>query len=109
MTTLLTVGHGTLTAEALAELLRGAGVELLVDVRRYPWVLDDARDADATRTPTAVMCSESFWWRCHRRLVADVVALTSDVAVQHLAHDGRRTPHPVAEGARRRADGRVTW
>jgi uncharacterized protein (DUF488 family) len=28
----------------------------------------------------AVMCSESVWWRCHRRVVADVAV---------LAHDGR--------------------
>jgi uncharacterized protein (DUF488 family) len=31
-----TVGHGTLSAEALAELLVGAGVEMVVDVRRFP-------------------------------------------------------------------------
>lgn len=33
---LLTVGHGTLDHAALATLLSGAGVELLVDVRRFP-------------------------------------------------------------------------
>ena len=33
---LLTVGHGTLEREELAELLRGAGIERLVDVRRFP-------------------------------------------------------------------------
>jgi uncharacterized protein (DUF488 family) len=49
---------------------------------------------------SAIMCSESVWWRCHRRIVADVVALTTDVAVQHLMHDGRRTDHPPSTGAR---------
>jgi uncharacterized protein (DUF488 family) len=33
---LLTVGHGTLTEERFGNLLSGAGVELLVDVRRAP-------------------------------------------------------------------------
>ena len=36
MSRLLTVGHGTLTAERFSELVRGAGVDLVVDVRRYP-------------------------------------------------------------------------
>ena len=34
--TLFTIGHSTRTLEELAELLRGAGVTLVVDVRRFP-------------------------------------------------------------------------
>ena len=34
--TLLTVGHGTSTPEELSARLLAAGVELLVDVRRFP-------------------------------------------------------------------------
>ncbi len=174
MTTLLTVGHGTASADELAALLKGAGVELLVDIRRFPgsrahpmmrreemerWLpeagvdyrwdvrlggrrslpKDDNADTDAwwqvkafrayaayTRTPeftaaladllddarerrTVICCSESLWWRCHRRLVADVVGLTTELDVEHLAHDGRLSPHPVAEGARLRNDGLVVW
>ena len=33
---LLTVGHGTLAADAFADLVREAGVEVVVDVRSYP-------------------------------------------------------------------------
>ena len=33
---LLTVGHGTLEQQRLAELLTSAGVDLLIDVRRHP-------------------------------------------------------------------------
>jgi uncharacterized protein (DUF488 family) len=41
----------------------------------------------------AVMCAESMWWRCHRRLIAD--ALTArDWNVLHLLPDGRLQPHP---------------
>jgi uncharacterized protein (DUF488 family) len=61
------------------------------------------------RTTTAMMCSESVWWRCHRRLVADVVVLQRRGAVEHLMHDGRRTPHVASEGARVRSDGAVVW
>jgi len=65
--------------------------------------------AQAVRTTTAMMCSESVWWRCHRRLVADVVVLPGRGEVEHLMHDGRRTPHPVSAGARVRSDGAVVW
>jgi uncharacterized protein (DUF488 family) len=167
---LLTVGHGTLTADQLADLLRGHGVELLVDVRSYPgsrrhpqfgrgqmeaWVPDagigyrwerrlggrrptrpdsvnvalrndafrgyadhmagagfraalDEVLADAAAGPTAVMCSESVWWRCHRRLLADAAVLVDAATVVHLMHDGRRVPHAVTDGARR-ADGHVVY
>lgn len=29
----------------------------------------------AAAKPTAVMCAEALWWRCHRRLLADVLTL----------------------------------
>lgn len=48
---------------------------------------------------TAIMCSETVWWRCHRRLISDAATLLHDVPVLHLGHDGRLTPHPVADGA----------
>lgn len=48
----------------------------------------------------AVMCSESLWWRCHRRLLADYLQLLRGVDVRHLMHDGRVTPHPPTAGVR---------
>ena len=48
----------------------------------------------------AVMCSESVWWRCHRRLLADYLVLLRGVEVLHLMHDGRLTPHKPTEGVR---------
>lgn len=65
----------------------------------FAGALDELLAEAATRT-TAVMCSESVWWRCHRRLIADVVALTRDVEVQHLMHDGRLRPHIPTDGVR---------
>ncbi|HVM41211.1 MAG TPA: DUF488 domain-containing protein [Acidimicrobiia bacterium] len=60
----------------------------------------------AGRRRVVVMCSESVWWRCHRRLLADHLTLVRGVDVDHLMHDGRVTPHPPTDGAR--ADGAAT-
>ncbi len=172
---LLTVGHGRLDREQLATLLTGAGVELLVDIRRFPgsstnaaasrgavpeltraagidyrweedlggrrtldaagrraspdtwwrveafraysaWTRDPAFRAalgrvvtDARRRRTAVMCSESVWWRCHRRIVADVVATVHDLPVGHLMHSGRITTHSPSEGLRLDDAGEPVW
>lgn len=67
---------------------RAAITDLLADV------------ATAERGSTVVMCSETLWWRCHRRLVSDVVVLLHGTPVEHLGHDGRRTPHVPSPGAR---------
>ncbi|HET8777179.1 MAG TPA: DUF488 domain-containing protein [Candidatus Limnocylindria bacterium] len=143
-----TIGHGTRTTDEIVALLKAAGVETLVDVRRYPagrrqphlarerlaidvperglayewWgdALGGRRTADAdtlaasawrnpafaayeayARTPAfrsalealeararageeiAIMCAETLWWRCHRRLIGD--ALVADgFTVEHL-------------------------
>ncbi|MGY1651806.1 DUF488 domain-containing protein [Geodermatophilus sp. SYSU D01119] len=65
--------------------------------------------AEAATATVAVMCSESVWWRCHRRLVADVAVLARGVPVHHLVPDGRLAPHHPSEGAVRGGDGLVRW
>ncbi len=164
-----TFGHGTASAAEIVSLLRGAGVELLVDVRTAPgsrrnphvsraelsrWLPEhgiayrwerrlggfrrpapDSPDvfwreemfrgyAAHMRTPEfteavddllgdsgerAVMCSESVWWRCHRRLLADYLLLVREVPVDHLTHDGRITPHEPTSGVRVRDDGLLVY
>ncbi|GAA1822398.1 DUF488 domain-containing protein [Actinomadura chokoriensis] len=64
---------------------------------------------EAEGTRTAVMCSESVWWRCHRRLIADFAVLARGRPVLHLAHDGRLTEHPPTPGARLRDDGLLVY
>ena len=56
-----------------------------------------------------IMCSETLWWRCHRRLIADVATLAHHGPVDHLLPSGRREPHEPAVGARRSADGHIVW
>ena len=70
--------------------------------------LDDLLAAAAPAT-VAVMCSESVWWRCHRRLVADVAVLGRGVPVTHLMPDGRLAPHRPSDGAVVAGDGTVSW
>lgn len=48
----------------------------------------------------AFMCSESVWWRCHRRLLADHLTLVRGLRVEHLMHDGRHSLHPPTQGVR---------
>ncbi len=170
---LLTVGHGLDGRKELGTRLAGAGVRLVVDVRRFPgsrihpdvvrdvlaswlpqvgiayrWderlggrrhlpagepVADgwwkvaqfaayaahtrtpefaaalDSVLAEAALEPIAIMCSEYLWWRCHRRLIADVAVLAHGVPVRHVMPDGRVAEHRPAEGARLGADGIVRW
>ena len=56
----------------------------------------------------AVMCAESVWWRCHRRLLADHLVLVEQMRVEHLFHDGRLVEHPPTPEARL-LDGRVIY
>jgi uncharacterized protein (DUF488 family) len=60
--------------------------------------------AEAAGAPTVAMCSETLWWRCHRRLLADAAALVRGAEVLHLDHRGRLEPHRPTEGVRRDGD-----
>ncbi len=50
---------------------------------------------------TAIMCAESVFWRCHRRLVSDFV-LASGGTVQHIFPNGEVKPHTDRRGEDRR-------
>jgi uncharacterized protein (DUF488 family) len=39
--------------------------------------------AMASAVPTAVMCAEAQWWRCHRQLIADALAARG-IEVRHI-------------------------
>ncbi|WP_437688937.1 DUF488 domain-containing protein [Sorangium sp. So ce176] len=47
----------------------------------------------------AVMCAETLWWRCHRRLIADAL-VARGLAVVHLLGPGARAPHALNPAAR---------
>jgi uncharacterized protein (DUF488 family) len=67
-------------------------------------LLDEARNQTTT-----VLCSESVWWRCHRRMIADFTVLSAHVPVAHLMHDGTVGQHHPTEVARLRPDGLLVY
>jgi uncharacterized protein (DUF488 family) len=81
-------------AHARTDGFRAAMADLLAD-----------EAATTSDTVIALMCSESLWWRCHRRIIADVAVLLHRLPVQHLGHDGILTTHVPAAGARISPDG----
>ena len=38
------------------------------------------------------MCAETVWWRCHRRLIAELLTARGEEVV-HLLGPGKREPH----------------
>ncbi|MDO5738796.1 MAG: DUF488 domain-containing protein [Ornithinimicrobium sp.] len=64
---------------------------------------------DIPQQRTAIMCSEAVWWRCHRRIIADVVLGAHGIPVLHLMHDGRLMTHELSEGARILPEGGLVW
>ena len=167
MARVFTVGHGTKTLDELLEILRAAGVTMLVDVRRFPgskryphfdreglevslpgggvdyeWCgeglggrrnrrptsrhpawnnaafqgyadhmdTDEFRtslhelEADANRRATAVMCAETLWWKCHRRLIADALVVRGHDVV-HLMTPGKSDRHKLHPNVRVGDDG----
>jgi uncharacterized protein (DUF488 family) len=66
-------------------------------------------EADTKSTQVTVMCSESLWWRCHRRLLADFASVARGVEVRHLMHDGRIEVHRSSPGLRLRDDGLLVY
>jgi uncharacterized protein (DUF488 family) len=53
----------------------------------------------ACAAPTAMMCSEALWWRCHRSLVADALTVLG-VSVLHILGAGDAVPHPMTSPAK---------
>lgn len=69
---------------------------------------DEFRDAirrlQRTPGPLAVMCAETLWWRCHRRLIADALVVLGTEVV-HLLDVTARQSHRLPPTARVGDDG----
>ena len=87
-----------------AEHMRSADFLVAIDA-----VLAEAAFAEEEARRVTVMCSESLWWRCHRRLVADFAAVARGIEVRHLMHDGRSEPHRLSPCLRLRDDGLLVY
>src|SRR5438067_8905104 len=48
--------------------------------------------------PTAIMCAEAVWWRCHRSLISDYLKARG-VEVIHILDEKKTEPHPFTSAA----------
>ena len=65
-------------------------------------------EAVARDRPTAVMCAEALWWRCHRRIIADrLTALGWTVC--HIGAAGDLSEHQLPPFASVQADRSVRY
>lgn len=53
----------------------------------------------AGQKPTAIMCSEAVWWRCHRSMISDALKLRG-WTVLHIGSGKKTTEHPWTAPAR---------
>jgi uncharacterized protein (DUF488 family) len=58
--------------------------------------------------PSALMCSEAVWWRCHRRLIADYL-LAAGHPVLHILSARRIDPAVLTPAARRDGCGGLVY
>lgn len=78
------------------ESFRGYADHMASDefARGYARLVELAREL-----PTAFMCSETLWWRCHRRLLSDRLALDGWEVI-HLMRPGESQAHRITPEAR---------
>jgi uncharacterized protein (DUF488 family) len=69
-----------------------------MDTATFRAALDGLIEASAAE-PTAFMCAESDWRRCHRRMIADALCVRGH-PVRHLVGDGGSEPHALHQAAR---------
>ncbi len=53
----------------------------------------------AAQTRVALLCAEALWWRCHRRLIADVLVVRGYL-VEHIHGPGSTVRHQLPPFAR---------
>lgn len=59
-------------------------------------------------SPTAIMCAEAVWWKCHRRLIVDRLLVEGD-EVFHILGAGNVQPAALNPGAVVGPDGALVY
>jgi len=77
-----------------------------MQTREFEQALDELV-ALAARQPTAIMCAEAVWWRCHRQLTSDAL-VARGIEVRHITSPSAAPPHTLTAFARA-ANGKVTY
>lgn len=75
-----------------------------MDTPEFRGALERLEEEARSGVRLAVMCAETLWWRCHRRLIADALKLRGTEVV-HLIQPGTSSAHPPNESARAGNDG----
>ncbi|CAI4214438.1 unnamed protein product [Parascedosporium putredinis] len=72
--------------------------------------LKDLANSSPRSSPqgTAIMCSETLWWRCHRRMISDILT-TAGWTVQHLGIKEVPVKHVRWDIARLERDGSLVY
>ena len=68
----------------------------------------DELRALAAERPTAIMCAEVLWWRCHRRIIADHL-LADGLPVAHIMGKGKIEAAKLTPGAVVTGDGQLVY
>jgi len=58
--------------------------------------------------PCAIVCAETLWWRCHRRIIADYLIAAGE-SVFHLVGQDRIEPARLTEAAKPGPDGSLIY
>lgn len=61
----------------------------------------------ARHRPTAIICAEAVWWRCHRSLIADYLKAAGSEVI-HIVDVLRSEPHPYTAAAQI-VDGQLSY
>ena len=70
-----------------------------METKQFQKGIERLFDLAAEAGPTAIMCAEAVWWRCHRSLVADYLKARG-VEVLNILGENKAEPHPYTPAAR---------
>jgi uncharacterized protein (DUF488 family) len=78
-----------------------------MDTEQFQKGIERLLDSAGESGPTAFMCAEAVWWRCHRSLIADYLKACG-IEVMHILSAKKVEPHPYTSAARI-VDGKLSY
>jgi uncharacterized protein (DUF488 family) len=75
--------------------------------RQFQSGLDELRELGHAK-PCAIMCAETLWWRCHRRIISDYL-LAAGETIFHILGPGHVEEAHITPEAKRRPDGVLVY
>ena len=75
--------------------------------REFQCALGELRELGRAKR-CAIMCAETLWWRCHRRIITDYLLAAGDT-VFHILGPGEIAQARMTPAAKRRPDGTLIY